>query len=309
MRTLKLLAVLFLFTLPAAALGGVSTADLPATSTWYFHADFNEMRTSDAGRGLFEWLNKEVFSDIEEETGVDLGEEADRVTAYSAGEEGFVMIVEGSISQATQDKALAAAATAEKLEPRKHKGKVYYYMLGDGEFDTANVEVDDLDDEVFFSFAIDNKLIVASSEERMRSLIANRGKVTGSKSHSGALFVLTAERSLIQAGLNTSSFDTDKGEGGFKSNVMRNTKQIAMMIADVGGKIAIEAQLVTEEPEVAESLASVVRGLIALQALSDDMDPNVAEFLRGTRVQVDSSQLKISIALTPAMITAALDDA
>ena len=81
------------------------------------------------------------------------------------------------------------------------------------------------------------------------------------------------------------------------------------MIADVAGKIAIEAQLVATEPEMAQSLASIVRGLIALQAFSDDMDPDISAFLRGTRVDVDNRLLKISVALAPDILAAVLDDA
>ena len=38
------------------ALGELTASGLPATSTWYFHADFDEMRGSDAGRPL-SWHN------------------------------------------------------------------------------------------------------------------------------------------------------------------------------------------------------------------------------------------------------------
>jgi hypothetical protein len=142
----------------------------------------------------------------------------------------------------------------------------------------------------------------------MKQLLDNGGKVAGQKSHRGALFVLTAEKSLIQAGLNTDGFD-DEDDDGFKSNVMRNTKQVAFMIADKAGKLAIEAQLLTSDLETAESLASIVRGLIALQIFSDDMDPEIAEFLRSTRVDVNDTLLKISVALSPESVAAVLDEA
>ena len=107
--------------------------------------------------------------------------------------------------------------------------------------------------------------------------------------------------------MDTNGFDDD--DGGFDSNILRNTEQVALMIADVAGKIAIEAQLVTTAPEMAQSLASIVRGLIALQAFSDDMDPDVSAFLKGTRVDVNQNSLKISVALAPEAVRAVLDDA
>ena len=101
----------------------------------------------------------------------------------------------------------------------------------------------------------------------------------------------------------------DDDDGGFKSNILRNTKHAALMIADVAGKIAIEAQLITDKPEMAESLASIVRGLIAMAAFSGEMDPEINEFLQSTKVDVTDHQLKVSVTLSPEAIVLALDDA
>jgi hypothetical protein len=110
----------------------------------------------------------------------------------------------------------------------------------------------------------------------------------------------------MQAGVNTDMIEPD--DDGFQSNILRNTRQIALMIADVAGKIAIEAQLEATAAETAQSLASIVRGLIALQAFSDQMDPKVTQLLQATRVDVQKNTLKISVALSPEAISAALDE-
>ena len=44
------------------------------------------------------------------------------------------------------------------------------------------------------------------------------------------------------------------------------------MMAAAADKLALEATLMTTEPEMAESLASVVRGLISLMSFNDEMD-------------------------------------
>jgi hypothetical protein len=311
MRNFKLVIVCLLLAIPVVALG-FDSDDLPSTSTWYFHADFEEMRSSEGGMGLWVWLDDEVFDDVREDAGIDLSEEADHITAYSTPESGVVFVLEGNLKQETKDKALVAAASAERFDTLKHKEKTYYYVQGDDDgFDGGNVSIDGVDNRGYFSFAVKNKLIAASNEEQMKVLLDNGGKIKGSKSHDGALFVLTAEKSLIQAGMDTDGFsdDDDDEEGGFKSNIMRNTKQAALMIADVAGMIAIEAQLITEEPEMADSMASIVRGLIALGMFSDDMEPEVAEFLRSTKVDVDDKVLKVSVTLSPEVLTSALDEA
>jgi hypothetical protein len=116
--------------------------------------------------------------------------------------------------------------------------------------------------------------------------------------------VLSAERNLVQAGVKADELGDDVG---WDSNILRNTKQAALLIADEAGKIAIEAQLVTTEKEMADSLASIVRGLISLQIFNDDLDPDVASFLQNTSVEVDDKTLKLRVALDPELVVATLD--
>ena len=85
-------------------------------------------------------------------------------------------------------------------------------------------------------------------------------------------------------------------------------KQLAVIVADVAGKIGIETKLIATQPEMAESLASIVRGLISLAMFSEDMDPEVTQFLKATTVAVDGSALKIKLALDPESVVVALDN-
>ena len=304
MRIFRYVVVFFLFVAPLLSLGALRSGDLPAASKWYFHADFKEMRSSEAGRHLYGWLEEEVFEDIREDAGIDLGEEADYLTAFSSADEGLVVIIDGSISQKTKDKALALAAASGGLDKLESGGKTFYHANGDGDSD-LDIELDSFDDGAFFSFAIKNMLLVTSTRERMEALLADKGKVVADvKSEQGALFVLSAERSLMQAGVKAG----DLGENvDWDSNILRNTQQAALLIAEKAGKIAIEAQLVTTEKEMADSLASIVRGLISLQVFNDDMDPEISEFLQNTSVEVTDNILKVTVALDPEVVVAAID--
>jgi hypothetical protein len=58
MRLCKQFIALLLLALPALGAAELSASGLPATSTWYFHADFDEMRGSDAGKPLYAWLQR-----------------------------------------------------------------------------------------------------------------------------------------------------------------------------------------------------------------------------------------------------------
>ena len=310
MRISRLLIVGLLLFMPGFGSAAVAPDSVPATSTWYFHADFEQMRTSDAGKHLYGWLQREVFEDIHDDAGINLDREADRITAFSDEENGAVVMIEGKISQESKDKLLALAAGAESLETFEHKGKTFYFAEGEGhddDGDDGDIKIDSFDNGVYFTFALKNRLLATSTREKVEALLASDGKMPRRKTANGTLIVLSAEKSLIQAGMKADRVDDD-GEGGWESNILRNTEQVAVLVADVAGKIAVETQLIAKKPEMAESLASIVRGLISLTLFSDDMDPDVSEFLQGTSVDVDGSKLKISVSVDPEMLVAVLDD-
>lgn len=306
MRIFRYLVIFYLFAAPAAALSALSPGDLPDTSKWYFHADFKEMRSTEAGQHLYGWLQKEVFDDVREDAGIDLDKEADYLTAFAADDDGLVIIIEGNIGQDTEDKVMAMGAANGSLDKFGSGNKTFFHIKDDDtDNDDGNIDIDmdSFDDGAFFSFAIKNKLLVTSTQERMEALLADKGKVAGVRGEKGQLFVLSAERNLMQAGARTDDFDDDDWD----SNILRNTEQAALLIADQAGKIAIEAQLVTTEAGMAESLASIVRGLISLQVFNDDMDPEVAGFLQATDVNVDGNKLTISVELDPEVVVAAIE--
>ena len=58
----------------------------------------------------------------------------------------------------------------------------------------------------------------------------------------------------------------------------------------------------------AESLASIVRGLIALAAFSDEIEPEISDILSSTKVDVKENRLKISVTLSPETLVAALEE-
>ena len=308
MRYLKLLAIVLFLALPALAYADVG--NIPGTATWYFHADFDAMRDGEAGRGIYDWLDKEVFTEIRDELGIDLDEEARQLTAYAAPAQGPVIVLEGKISQDTRDKVLTLAAADGELQTFKASGKAYYFFDGDDDRDRGgdiDIDIDSLEDEAYVSVALKNKIVITNTRDQMEALLDRNGKIETQGGARNALFVLTAERSLVQAGVNTDDMDADD-DGDWDSNILRNTKKIAVLLADLGDKLGLEAQLMTAEPEMANSMASIVRGLIGLQAFNDEMDPDVAAVLQSTKVDVAGTTLKISLALEPDTVVSALED-
>lgn len=316
MRYLKILMVGLLLAVPALATA--DAGDIPGGASWYLHIDLEKMRSEAAGKAIYDWLRDEVFTDVKEESGVDFDKELDSLTAYSTEGQGPVFLFEGNISQDSKDKIMTFIAAAGDLQPKKSSGSSYYRLTGNGksdkgktEFSSGNIEIqiDSLKDESWVSTDLKNKVIVTSSEEQMQAMLKNGGKIAGSRSHDGALVVLTAEKALLQAGMNSDAMgDDDDGDSGWNSNILRNTKQVAFLVAVVKDKLALQAQLITSEPEMAQSLASVARGLIGLVSFSDDMDAELAAVLQGTKVEAKSTSVSISLTIDPELLVTKLSE-
>ena len=311
-RAVKIL-ISMLFLVPLPAFAGVGADDLPPGTRWYLHADLKQMRESASGRELYGWMDAEIFMEIHEDVGIDINKEADRITAFSSADRGTIVVLEGAISKETQDKILALSAAESKFDVRSHKGKTYYHlqdMNGPGRENRKNrdsgISFDGLENEAFYSFAIRNKLIVASSDEEIRAMLDSGGKVSGSAAHAGSLFVLTADKSFVQAGLKTD--DLADEEEGWKSNIVRNTEQIALLVSESNEHIAVEAQLVSADPVMAQSIGSIVNGLISLQMFNSELDPELRTLIQNTRVQVKEKVLSISTVINPKTIVQALND-
>ncbi len=317
MRTLKLLLVGFLLTVSGLAMADAS--DVPGIATWYLHVDLKQMKSSDAGKAVYDWMDGEVFAEIKEDAGVDLGNELDRLTAYSLQGQGPVFLFEGDVSQDSKDKIMTLIAAAGDLQPQKSSGKSYYRLTkaedGDSDdgprivTDNIEIELESLEEESWVSLDLKGRVIVTSSEEQMKGLLGNGGKIPGNRSSKGALVVLTAEKTLLQAGMNSAAMgDSDEGDSGWDSNIIRNTKQIAFLVAAAKDKLAIEAKLITTEPEMAASLASVARGVISLVSFDDEMDDELSSVLLGTKVTAEGNALNISLAIDPSLVVSTLGD-
>ena len=311
MRYLKILVIGLLLVVPVMA-----TADaegVPDSAVWYFHIDLEQMRADGPGQGVYNWLQDEALSEIKAEAGVDVDKELDSLTAFSIEGEGPVILLEGDISQETKDKVMTFVAAGGDLSPLKSSGKSYYHFAGtEGDepltYSDGDIEIDleSLEDEAWVSLDLKNKILVTRSEKQMQAMLASNGKIAGRGSHNGALLVLTAEKTLLQAGMNSAA--VGDGDSDWDSNILRNTEQVAFLMAAAADKLALEAKLITAEPEMAESLASVVRGLVSLMAFSDEMDAEAVAVLQGTKVEAKGNSLSISLAIAPELVVQTLSE-
>lgn len=301
-------AILLAFVMPGVAAAQVTPGSLPGETTWYLHADLEELRGASSGAKIYLWLEDEVFADVREDLGIDLGKEANSLTAFADESLGTVIVVEGPVSKQTRDKLVALAATeSRKFDTLEHDGMTYYHAERDAGRSRDDDSFGGLEKSAYFSFAVDDKVIVASDAEQMKALLDSGGRIAGNQSHPGALLVLTADKSFIQAGARTASFRSDD-DNGWDSNLLRNTELVALLVSDRGGLISVEAQLVSHEPSMAQSLGGIINGLIGLQALDQDLDPDILAMLRNTKIDVKDRILSINAVINPDLVVKMLED-
>ena len=298
--------LLFLFLcLPISANAAVASGDFPEDTMWYMHADLQEMRESESGLELYAWFDDEVLTEVKDETGIDLKKEVDRITAFSNNLRGAVIVIEGDISTETRDKALAVAEIEGNLNILTYGKTTYYHVdhqRSDDDDEDGNRhrhDMNSLEESAYFTFDIKRRLIVTSDEDQIKALIDSNGKIAGVGQKNGTLFVLTAEKDFVQAGMRTKGFGD---EIDWDSNILRNIEQAALLIADQDGMIAIEAKLVSGDPRMAESVASIINGLLSLQVFNSELDPELGKILQNTKVEVEDAVLSIKTVIDPATI-------
>jgi hypothetical protein len=305
--------LLLIFSFPLTVHAGVSADDLPGDLVWYMHADLEQMRNTESGSPLYDWFDDEVIVEINEEVGINLGTEVNSVTAFSAGTDGTVIIVAGPLSKSSQDKLLAMATLHATVNRLESGGKEYYHIKDNGDDDDdddsrhrGKNSLDGFDDGAYFSFSVANKAIITSNEGQMQELLKSGGKITGSQSHDGSMFVLTADRSFVQAGLRPDGMADDDDD--WESNILRNTEQAALLVSDSAGQIAVEAQLVTTDPKMAASIGSIISGLISLQAFNSELGPELQSLIQNTRVKIKDNVLSVSTVIDPELVISVLDN-
>ncbi|HET6630112.1 MAG TPA: hypothetical protein VFG91_10085 [Woeseiaceae bacterium] len=306
MRLFRLLALMLIVAVPAAVRAEVEAGDIPGQADWYLHADLAAMRAVPSGHALYAWLNDEVFADVKQEIGIDIGAEVDSVTAFADEALGAVLLVEGPISQQTRDKLLALATLKAKLDTGSYDGKTWYHVQRGEHRKRGKRSLEAFDDSAWFTFEVEDKLIVTSTQEQLEALLDSGGRLAGTGSHAGSLFVLTADKEFVQAGARTAELADDDTD--WNSNILRNTEKVALLVSDRDGLVAVEAQLVSKDPTITRSLGGIINGLVSLQAFNEDIDPAVRTIIQNTKIEVLDNVLSIDMVFDPAIVVRVLDE-
>lgn len=299
------------FGLVAGAHADIAAEDLPENVQWYAHADFKEMQGSVTGRYLLDFLEQEVFSELEQETGISLKEDLQAATVFGgkAQNDGAVVLY-GKISDKNRTKMQALMEIYGEYQKETRKGVEVYAVnkrARDGK--SADDDSSDLFSEArttYLAFGKRNQTLITQNQQQLDDFLSAGGRITRSKSadRPGSLLVLQADQSMVKAGMNSTAGISDKSD--WNSNILQHMQQIALVLSDQSGKAAIEAQLVTSNQELAESIKNIVQGLISIKSLDQDEDPEVLKLLRSIRLELAGATIKARMLIDPEMLREAI---
>lgn len=293
----RLTVFLAALVLSVSSYASLDRTDLPADTQWYLHLDLSEMRSTDTGQRLYSWLKDEVLDEVREETGFDADQELNQLTAYGLQQNQATVVLRGPISQQSQDKLIAALALKGNLEPGK-AGKYNYYRVDELDLNNESMEIEQ--EELYFSFDRKGTLVISTNVEDLTRELG--GKISRHSSSARPLLLVSANRELMQAGVHGDAF-----RERWDSGMLRNATAIAVMLADDDGNANVGMRITAKDEQTSNALASVVRGLIGLQALSDDIQPAIRQILNSLKVSSDKQGLSLELSVDPMTLTEILD--
>ena len=295
-RYLFVLAAVFA-TAPAPA--AIDDAALPPDTAWYVHVDLETMRATPVGKRLYTWLDGEVFHEVREETGFDPDRELDAVTAFSDSTGVATLILAGDVTQASRDKLPAALEAAGDLATGSVDGTDYYRV---DNIDNENVDLRISGDALYLSFARSGAVVASTTLDGMQRALQARPP----RNRDRALLVLAADKSLMQGGIDTVRLGD--GAARWNSGLLREAREVAFVLADRNGDADIAVRVTANDPKATDALAAVVRGLVGLQALAQEQDPNVTALLSSLKIETDSAGMTLALRVAPDVLAAIVED-
>lgn len=302
----------FLFLIAPAGLADIAEQDLPDDVQWYGHADLKAMESSVTGRYILDFLDDEVFEELEEDTGITLREDLQAVSVFGgAGEQDGVIVLYGDISAKNRTKIQAVMELRGEYTKDTRKGVEIFTLekrkrKGD-KFDADSDEMFDEDETTYIAFGKRKQTLVTQNKARLDAFVKAGGELEPRKKveNPGSLLVLKADKSMVKAGMNANAGIAEKGD--WDSNILQHMKQIALVLSDKEGKAAVEAQLVTGNEQLAESIKNIVQGLISIKSLDRDEKPEILEMLRSIKLDLSGATIRASILLDPDMLKEVID--
>ncbi len=270
-------ALALLATGPAAA-GPLNPDWIAAEARWLVHLDVEALKGSTIGQVLLDEQDNRLnidWSDLDEfarEVGMDPRTDLMSFTVYGTSEDLEDDTVVIAVTNARADNALENAMASPDIRVREIELDGYtLYKLSSG------------DDRLYVHlrrYKRQQRLVVIANlrhelvdaleviDGRGLSLSPGKGSIMASRPRPDSIV-------FIAAGNMSDFADIEPA-----SEILRLSKGVAIDVGETGGQVHAEAAVAAEDAEVAESIAAVIDGMIALGHLIGSQDPELRPLRR-----------------------------
>ena len=279
------------------ALGGLATAELQKgeiapSANWVAYANVEAFRNSDLGRLVMSQLVTEEMEQKLQSFATIFSfhplKDIRDITLYGQGQDrdNAVAIVEGQFSQ---NQLLALIRLSAQFQEMPYKGATLYRWLHKDE-----KKPNDAGQLMYGCFCGQNQVMISSGLQTLKQ------GVDVIKGESGAPTTLLQEIPEAQGTPFIQIVATKVSQMAGqepKAAVLKQAQSLGLVAGEFGEKVFAELQIEGESAEVADSMAKMIQGVIALAQLSGQEQPQLSELARNVTVsQMDSTtQVHLSV--------------
>lgn len=267
---------------------------LGSGSTWFLQANLGAMRDASGDRALYEWLEREVIEDLDEEFGDGTVERFDVLSVFAAGveQQGFGVFLEGRIDPALREEVIRRLAA----EPLDDIGSGDAYLAGaDSELaDELNLDIEG--GSLYLAFDGDTAVLATTDRRLLDDFL------------DGKRFdpVAASDLLVVRAGpLLSGTFDFGRMDGRWDSNIMRHVRRFGFTLSDGEDGYAIDVALATADEQRAQALHNLIQGFIGLQSIADDAED--LQFISKLTPQRQGDLVRIAVELSSSELMGILD--
>lgn len=277
--------------LPALA-GPFQRADVAAEAAWVVHVDCDSLRPTAVGQHILAEMDKPdakaKLAELQTTFNFDLRKQLHGLTLYSTGKapEDGVLLVYGEFDA---DRLLTTAKAAQDYQSTPYKQHVIHNWIDDKKKPVKGVMP-----RVYASLVGARILVFAQQEARVAQALDVLDRASPNLAASGVFPQMGAgdSASIIQAAARR----LDLPDSTPHAAILRLAKGARLQVGEGQGKIKASLSLETSDPEVAQQMAMVGQGLLALLKLQKD-NPGSLKIAEGLSLKQDGAGVVATLAI------------
>ena len=280
-------------TVLATALGahadGFDAARVPADAQWAAHVDVERLRTTALGETILEELRQQdaerKFAEFSIIFGFDPRRDLESVTLFGmdAEETNSAFILQADMDP---ERLVSLLKANDSYRTIRHQGQTIHAWIDRDKGDTAYT----------FGSILDGRTVVVSKNQGLveKTLAATSG--TGA-SLAGAgedrWMPPRSKSALVAAGASLAGM----GSARPKAAVVDNASWLMLSLDEQADRVVGQAILGAEDPAVAEKIAAVARGMIALASLGRADNPELADLADAAAVEMADGSVTLRVSV------------